>query len=96
MLAWLACQLAPKIPDLTEARAPDLPEPSRHVSLEDRAREAFAALEAEPYSPELTLSPHKVLMGMGCRDLITREADQNPDTAWSDLNESLLRFFSEN
>jgi predicted alpha/beta-fold hydrolase len=95
MLAWLACRLAPKIPDLTEVPSPDLPDPSPHDSLEARAREAFDALEAVPYSSNLKLSPHKVLMGMGCRDLITREADQHPDTAGRTPNYARFPAFEE-
>lgn len=81
MLTWLACQLAPKVPDLFEARGPEWPEPSRLPALVDRARAARAALAAAPFAPRPGLDAHRALMAMGCRDLITREADQHPDTA---------------
>lgn len=79
MLTWLACQLAPKVEDLFAARGPAWPAPSRLPQLLDRTRAAQAALAAAPFRPGL--DAHRALMAMGCRDLVTREADQHPDTA---------------
>jgi predicted alpha/beta-fold hydrolase len=95
MLAWLACRLAPDIPDLTEAAAPELPDPSPLPDLAHRARDAFDAMARVPYDAQHKLSPHMVLMGMGCRDLITREADQNPDTAGRTPNYDRFPAFQE-
>lgn len=81
MLRWLACQLAPKIPDLTASPAPPLPEPGRAETLADRAREAAAALAAVPFRPRTDIDAHGALMALACRDLVTAEADQHPDTA---------------
>jgi predicted alpha/beta-fold hydrolase len=81
MLTWLACQLAPKVSDLFTQQAPPLPEPSRAPELLERARAAHAALAAAPFRPRAGLDAYRALMAMGCRDLVTREADQHPDTA---------------
>jgi predicted alpha/beta-fold hydrolase len=81
MLNWLACLLAPRIDDLTDAGAVPLPDPDAHDSLADRAAAAFEAMRAVALRPRTDLGPYDVLLGMGCRDLVTREADQNPDTA---------------
>ena len=81
MLLWLACRLAPRITSVLDLPPPALPEPSPLDSLPDRAAEALAAFLAAPYAPRTDISPHAALMAMGCRELVTREADQNPDTA---------------
>ncbi|HEX5011304.1 MAG TPA: alpha/beta fold hydrolase [Planctomycetota bacterium] len=81
MLSWLACQFAPKIRDLSEAPTPPLPEPSRCDELADRAREAAAALTAAPFTPRTDLDAYAVIFALGCRDIVTSEADQHPDTA---------------
>jgi len=81
MLSWLACQFAPGIRDLHETPAPPLPEPSRHDGLAERTREAAAALTSAPFTPRTQLDAYQLLFALGCRDLITSEADQHPDTA---------------
>jgi alpha-beta hydrolase superfamily lysophospholipase len=81
MLTWLACQFAPRIRDLHETAPPPLPEPSRHNALAERMREAAAALAAVPFTPRTALDAHRILFALGCRDLVTSEADQHPDTA---------------
>lgn len=95
MIAWLACRLAPKIPDLTAAPPVALPDPSPSPNLEERARGAFEELTAVRFTPDPKFTPHKVLVGMGCRDLITREADQNPDTAGRTPNYAPYPAFEE-
>jgi predicted alpha/beta-fold hydrolase len=81
MLSWLACQLAPKIGDLAATPVPALPEPGRAEAPSDRAREAAAALAAVPFRPRTDIDAHGALMALACRDLVTAEADQHPDTA---------------
>jgi predicted alpha/beta-fold hydrolase len=81
MLLWLACRLAPRITSLLDIPAPELPEPSPHDELSLRAADALAAFRAAPYVPRADITPYAALMAMGCRELITREADQHPDTA---------------
>ncbi len=81
MLLWLACRLAPQITSLLDLPAPELPDPSPHDQLAERAGDAGRALLAAPYTPRTDLSPYGALMALGCRELITREADQHPDTA---------------
>jgi len=81
MLTWLACQLAPKVADLQQAMAPPLPEPSRHDALAERAREAGERLAAAPFRPRTDVDAWGAFMAMACRDLVTAEADQHPDTA---------------
>ncbi len=95
MLTWLACRFAPKIPDLTAAQAPALPDPSPHDSLAERAQQAFAELAAVPYRPQPGLGAHDALLAMSCRDLITREADQHPDTAGRTPNYAPYPAFEE-
>jgi predicted alpha/beta-fold hydrolase len=95
MLTWLACQFAPKIRDLSEAPTPQLPEPSRHDALAERMREAAAALAAAPFRPRAGLDAHRVLMAMSCRDLVTSEADQHPDTAGRTPNYAAFPEFEE-
>jgi predicted alpha/beta-fold hydrolase len=81
MLHWLACLLAPRIGDLTDAPAVALPDPDGQETLGARAAAAFDALRAVTLQPRADLDPYDVLLAMGCRDLVTREADQHPDTA---------------
>ena len=81
MLDWLACRFAPRLVPLTAHPSPELPEPSAHDDLLERTREAHRALEAVPYEPHGPTNAADLLMGMGCRDLVCREADQDPDTA---------------
>ncbi len=81
MLSWLACQLAPPIPDLRDAVPPELPDPSPHDELRERAREVLAELATVPFGDRADANPYKVLLAMACRELVTREADQHPDTA---------------
>lgn len=95
MLDGLACLLAPKIEDLTEAPALGLPEPSQHPELLDRARQTWAELAAIPWQPRSDRSAYDVLLGMTCRDLITREADQHPDTAGRTPNYERFPAFQE-
>ncbi len=95
MLDWLGCLLAPKVADLTEAALPALPDPSRHDALVDRARQALDALHAVPFAPVVSHDAHALLMAMGCRDLISREADQHPDTAGRTPNWASCPAFEE-
>jgi len=95
MLSWLACQFAPKIRDLHGTPAPPLPEPSRRDALAERAREAAAALTAAPFAPRSDLDAYRVLFGMSCRDLVTSEADQHPDTAGRTPNWAAFPEFQE-
>ena len=81
MLDWLACRFAPRLLDLAAVPTPELPEPSGSNDLAERTLEAFAALDASPFQGSGVTDPYRLLMGMGCSDLITREADQNHDTA---------------
>src|SRR6185436_4487548 len=81
MLTWLACLVAPKLQDLTEAPAVDLPEPSPHAELLERARQAWTELAAIPWQPRAGLDAYDIMLGVACRDIVTREADQHPDTA---------------
>jgi predicted alpha/beta-fold hydrolase len=82
MLDWLACQLlAPRLVDLTQVPTPPLPEPWVDNDLLTRARRTHEELDALEWQARGPINPYKLLMGMGCRDLTTREADQQPDTA---------------
>jgi predicted alpha/beta-fold hydrolase len=81
MLDWFACLLAPRLPSLLEQASPDLPEPSAAPELAARGAAALAAVAGVPFEPRGCTDPYRLLLGMGCRDLVTREADQNPDTA---------------
>lgn len=81
MLAWLACRLAPRLPDLLELPPSAPPDPLDSPGLLDRTRAAFDAARSSPFEPLGPHDPYSVLFGMGCRDLVAREADQNPDTA---------------
>jgi len=82
MLDWLACQLlAPRLVDLTEVSGPPLPEPWVENDLLARTQRTFQELDALRWQPHGPTNPYRLLMGMGCRDLTTREADQQPDTA---------------
>lgn len=82
MLDQLACLFAPRLPDLTAWPAPPLPLPGREVELVDRARAAFAALDQVVFDGgERETNPYKLLLGLGCRDMVTREADQLPGRA---------------
>lgn len=82
MLDWLACQLlAPRLVDLTEVPTVPLPEPWVDNDLLTRTTRTQQELDALAWQPSGPTNPFKLLMGMGCRDLTTREADQQPDTA---------------
>jgi len=81
MLTWLACLLAPRIQDLTEAPAVDLPDPSGHAGLLERVRQTRDEMQAVAWQPRLDLDAYRIMLGLACRDLVTREADQHPDTA---------------
>lgn len=92
MLDWFACLLAPRLPSLLDAPAPPLPDPHPAPELLARAAAAHAAARAAPFAPRGVTDPFKLLLGMGCRDLVTREADQNPDTAGRTPNYAGLPF----
>jgi len=81
MLDWLACRLAPTLPSLTDLPPGEPPDPLGNDELLERTRGAHAAALAAPFSPSGVTNPLRVLLGMGCRDLVGREADQNPATA---------------
>jgi len=81
MLAWLSCLMAPKATDLRSVEAPALPDPSSASERAERAAEAFAAVRAVEFRPRGERSAYRHLWAMGCADLVTREADQDPDTA---------------
>jgi predicted alpha/beta-fold hydrolase len=95
MLDWLACLFAPKIRDLHEAPPVALPEPRPEPEMLERVRVTFAELAELPFHPRAGLSAHDALMAMGCRDLVTREADQHPDTAGRTDNYAALPAFQE-
>ncbi|RKY18888.1 MAG: hypothetical protein DRQ55_12080 [Planctomycetota bacterium] len=92
MLDWFACLLAPRLPSLLEFAAGPLPEPAAAPELAARASAAHDAALALPFHPRGQTDPYKLLMGMGCRDLVTREADQHPDTAGRTPNYDGLPF----
>ncbi len=82
MLDWLACSLlAPRLTDLADVPTPELPEPWPDDDVGERARRTWAELDALTFEATGPTNPFKLLLGMGCRDLVTREADQQPDTA---------------
>jgi predicted alpha/beta-fold hydrolase len=82
MLDRIACLLAPQLPDLTAGPAPALPNPCREPDLTDRARAAFEALDQIAFEAGgRETNPYKLLLGLGCRDVLTREADQVPGRA---------------
>ncbi|GJM21488.1 MAG: hypothetical protein DHS20C15_14030 [Planctomycetota bacterium] len=81
MLDWLVCRFAPTLPALTDLPPGDPPDPLGQDALLERTREAHAAARAAPFEPHGETNPLRVLLGMGCRDLVNREADQHPDTA---------------
>ncbi len=82
MLDWLACRLlAPRLLDLTQLPPPELPEPASSDDLLTRAVQTFDELESLDFQARGPTNPYRLLMAMGCRDLLTREADQQPDTA---------------
>jgi predicted alpha/beta-fold hydrolase len=81
MLEWLTCLLAPRIRDLTDAPPIALPDSASQDDLVARAAAAFDAMRGVVLRPRDDLGPYDVLLAMGCRDLVTREADQHPDTA---------------
>ncbi len=81
MLTWLACRLAPALTPLTEAPPCPPPEPHPAPDPATRATAVLAEMEGLPFNPAGRCSPERYLLGMGCSDLTTREADQNPDTA---------------
>lgn len=81
MLAWLSCLLAPKSVDLLAAPAPPLPDPADADGLSERTAAAFAAVRDVTFTPRCERSAYRHLWAMGCQDLVTREADQDPDTA---------------
>lgn len=95
MFTWLACQLAPRIGDLHQVKAPPCPEPSRHDALAERAREARERLLAAPFQPRTDIDAHQAFMAMACRDLVTAEADQHPDTAGRTPNYAAFPEFQE-
>ena len=82
MLDWLACRFAPRLVGLDTLQTPDLPDPAPDEELLARALRSFGEVDQLTFQPSgPTTNPIRLLMGMGCRDLITREADQHPDTA---------------
>jgi len=81
MLDWLACRFAPRLVPLTACSPPELPEPLLDGALSARAAAAFAALDAVPFTARGPTNPFRLLLGMGCRDLVGREADQHPGSA---------------
>jgi predicted alpha/beta-fold hydrolase len=81
MLTWLACLVAPKLQDLTDVPAVELPDPSSHPQLLDRARQTWDEMRAIPWQPRADVDPYDTMLGLACRDIVTREADQHPDTA---------------
>ena len=81
MLTWLACLLAPKIQDLTDAPTVERPDPCAQPPLLDRVRQTWDELRAIPWQPRAGVDPCDTMLGLACRDLVTREADQHPDTA---------------
>ena len=81
MLDWIACLLAPRVPSLLEQPTPALPDPAPDRELADRAARAFDAVQRAPFRPTGTCDPYKLLLAMGCRDLVRGEADQHPDSA---------------
>lgn len=95
MLTWLACLLAPRIQDLTAAPDVELPDPSRHAELLDRVRQTSAEMQEIPWQPRTDLSAYDALIGLACRDLVTREADQHPDTAGRTPNYAAFPAFQE-
>lgn len=95
MLTWLACLVAPKVQDLTEAPAVDLPDPSPHAELLERARQTWTELAAIPWQPRAGLDAYDLMLGLACRDIVTREADQHPDTAGRTPNYQRFPAFQE-
>jgi len=82
MLDQLACLFAPRLPDLTDWPAPLLPLPTQEPELVDRAQAVFSALDQLAFNgADRETNPYKLLLGLGCRDPITREADQLPGRA---------------
>lgn len=95
MLTWLACLVAPKVQDLTEAPAVDLPDPSPQAALLERARQTWGELAAIPWQPRAGLDAYDLMLGLACRDIVTREADQHPDTAGRTPNYERFPAFQE-
>ncbi|HZJ73056.1 MAG TPA: hypothetical protein VFF36_19140, partial [Planctomycetota bacterium] len=95
MLTWLACLVAPKVLDLMQAPAVDLPDPSPHPELLARARQTWDELAAIPWRPRAGLDAYDLMLGLACRDIVTREADQHPDTAGRTPNYAQLPVFQE-
>ncbi len=95
MLSWLACCIAPRLAHLEEIEAPPLAEPAFAPDLAQRGVEALAAAAAVPFEPAARHSPGRLLLGMGCVDIVTREADQHPDTAGRTPNYAAYPPFQE-
>ena len=95
MLQWFVCRLAPAIPFLTDVDAPPLADPSSSSDPAQRAREAGEALAAAPFRPRPDIDAFRAVLALGCRDLVTREADQHPDTAGRTPNWAPFPAFEE-
>jgi len=95
MLEQLACLLAPRLPDLAAAPAPPLPNPCREPDLTDRARAVFDALDRISFNGAgRETNPYKLLLALGCRDMVTRAADQVPGRAGMAPNYDLIGGFT--
>lgn len=85
MLTWFTSLAAPKLPDPLAAPWPDLPDPSPIPTLAERGpavvREALATRFPVASTEGTGLDAFRLIWGMGARDLVRSEADQNPDLA---------------
>lgn len=81
MLDWFLYRLGPKLPDLTTLEVGGLPDPHPADDRLERAKAALDAFEHGSFEPQGDDSPFRLLTGMGLRNLLTSEADMNPDTA---------------
>lgn len=81
MLRWLLGLVAPRLVPLHAAPSVALPDPSDAPDLADRAAATLAEVAEAPYEGGRGPSAGRLLLGMGALDLVTREADRNPDTA---------------
>ena len=81
MLSLLARFLADPLVPLTQGPAAPRAEASEEDDLARRAAQAAREVAALPFEPRGTRAPQRWLLAMGALDLVTREADQHPDTA---------------
>ncbi len=85
MLTWFASLAAPKLSDPLAAEWPELVDPSGIPDLAGRGaaviEEALATRFPKAGTPGGSLDGFRLIWGMGARDLIRSEADQNPELA---------------